>query len=638
MGPVIKILAVLMDRCLALTGNYGLAIILFTFISKIVLLPVSVWVQLNSIKIVRIQPEINALKARFYGDNDTFSEEQLKLYKREGYHPLLSVIPLIIQIILLIGLISVINLKISDPASDLRFLAFDLGLRPFNAGGIYFAWPIIAGLSAFLLSLAQNSSNVLQSEQSSFSKYSMTVFTVSISLFLGAFVAAGVALYWISSNLFSILQLYSLNFFINPKKHVDYEALEKSREKLRELDKYSGEKKEGIRGLLKRDPYSKKEKADYKRFFSVTNKHLVFYSETSGYYKYMGGYIEYILKNTNITVHYITSDPKDKIFELEKEYENLKAYYIGFNRLIVLMMKLDADVVCMTMTDLENFQYKRSYVRKDTEYIHIPHELSSRNLTTRTGSLDHYDTIFCAGKHQVDELRAQEAVYGLPEKKVVEAGYPLLDDMKRNYKPKERKEGEPINILIAPSWQPENIIDSCLTDLLDDLTGKGHRITVRPHPQHVRLQPDKMEELKARYSGNDDIEIQTDFSATSTVFEADFLITDWSGIAFEYAYTTFCPVIFIETPMKVMNPHYQDIDVPPMNIWGRDVVGKRIPVSDAGNISSVIKEMEETRDTYRERIENMLNEYVYNPGHSSEVGGDYIISAIKEKIRKRKEG
>ena len=52
-------LGYVMYFCYYLVHNYGLAIILFTLISKIVLLPVSVWVQKNSIKMVKMQPEIN---------------------------------------------------------------------------------------------------------------------------------------------------------------------------------------------------------------------------------------------------------------------------------------------------------------------------------------------------------------------------------------------------------------------------------------------------------------------------------------------------------------------------------------------------------------------------------------------------
>ena len=63
-------LGYVMYFCYYLVHNYGLAIILFTLISKIVLLPVSVWVQKNSIKMVKMQPEINRIKAKHFGDAD----------------------------------------------------------------------------------------------------------------------------------------------------------------------------------------------------------------------------------------------------------------------------------------------------------------------------------------------------------------------------------------------------------------------------------------------------------------------------------------------------------------------------------------------------------------------------------------
>ena len=53
----------------------------------------------------------------------------------------------------------------------------------------------------------------------------------------------------------------------------------------------------------------RREKEDYKRFFSVANKHLVFYSEKSGFYKYFQNVIEELLRCSNVTIHYVTSDP-----------------------------------------------------------------------------------------------------------------------------------------------------------------------------------------------------------------------------------------------------------------------------------------------------------------------------------------
>ncbi len=90
-----------MKWCWELLHNYGLAIILFTVLTKIIMLPLSVWVHKNSIKIVKIQPEVNFLKVRYFGDRERIAEEEAKLHKREKYNPLISIIPLAIQIILL---------------------------------------------------------------------------------------------------------------------------------------------------------------------------------------------------------------------------------------------------------------------------------------------------------------------------------------------------------------------------------------------------------------------------------------------------------------------------------------------------------------------------------------------------------
>lgn len=609
--------------------NYGVAIVLFTFLSKIILLPVSIWVQKNSIKMVKMQPEINMLKVNHYGDADAISEEQAKIFKREKYSPFSSIIPLVLQLILLMGVIEAIKAGIMDPSIDMNCFGINLSLIPSENGGLLILSPLIAGFSAWLLCVAQNASNVLQAEQSKWNKYGMMLFSVGLSVYLGWFVSVGVAVYWVASNLFAIAQLYILNYFINPKHYVDYEALEKSKEELNALQNL-GEKRK-----LFGDENAKRERADYKRFFSIVNKKLVFYSEGQGFYKYYKGIIEYLLNNTNITIHYVTSDPKDQIFALSKEQTKIKAYYIGEKKLITLMMKMDADIVVMTMPDLENFHIKRSYLRKDIEYIYIPHGMDSLNLTMRTGSMDHYDTVFCVGRHQKEEIEKTEKVYNLPTKRLVEWGYSLFDDMRTSYEKMDKVVNERKKILIAPSWQKDNIVDNCLDEILERLNGRAYDIIVRPHPQHVRHKAAYMELLKEKYAGTN-IEIQTDFSSNSTVFEADLMISDWSGIAYEYAYTTLKPVLFINTPMKIMNPEYEKIGVTPINIAIRGEIGAQLELDQLNQISDVVEKLLAEKDIYHEKISQFVDRYVYNQGRSAEVGATYIISRLQEIIERRK--
>ncbi len=618
-----------MDGCYALVHDYGIAIILFTVISKVIMLPAYLWTYFNSITMIRIQPDINFIKAEYYGQPDEIAEAQSALYKEKKYHPIVSTIPLLLQLVLLVGVVGAIRLGMADPTIDMRFGPLDLSLIP-SEKGLPLIWvPIVAGLSAWLQCEVQNRSNVLQAEQSKFSKIGTIIFTVGLSLFLGWFVPIATALYWVCSNLLTIVQLFITNAIVRPKQYVDYERLARSQEQL-EMMQSMKKKKESFFSANR-----KRERADYKRFFSVLNKHLVFYSESNGFYKYFKGYIEYILKHTNLKIHYITSDPNDAIFTLAKSQPQILPYYIGENKLITLMMKMDADMVVMTMPDLENFHIKRSYVRDDVEYVFAQHGIGNNNLVMRKGCVDHFDTIFCCGIQHKIEVEQTEEVYGLPHKKLIEVGYPLIDEIKAAFDASEHTENVRPKILIAPSYQDENIVDSCLETLLDGLKGRGYDIIVRPHPQEVRLKHDYISRIKQEYD-SDEIEVQTDFSSNNPIMEADLMITDWSGICWEYAFTTFRPTLFINTPMKVKNPDYQKIAYVPINITLRDQMGKNLNLGELDQVGDTVQYLLDHARDYRERLEELSGQYLYNRGHSAEVGAKYIIESIQIKMAARK--
>ena len=624
----------IMKLCYDIVGNYGAAIILFTLVSKIILLPISIWVQKNSIKMVKMQPEINHIKTKYFGDKDTIAEEESKIYKKYKYNPLASLVPLIAQIILLLGVVEIVKnptLYIGVENLDYNFLGFDLRWIASENGGMAIWIPIIAGLSALALCIGQNIMNVLQAEQSKWNKYGMLVLSVGLSVYLGTFVTAGVALYWTASNLMAILQQWLLNIAINPKKSVDYKALEQSRKELKELQDISKTHKRTKEQI-------KKEKADYKKFFSIANKKLVFYSESNGFYKYYKGIIEYILENTNLTIHYITSDYNDQIFDLAKTEKHIKPYYIEEKKLITLMMKMDADVVVMTMPDINNYHIKRSYIRKDIEYIFAPHGADSVNLTYRKGALHHYDSILLTGKYQRMECEAENKLYGLENRKLIDFGYTLFDDMAKEYKKAQKTKKQKSDfktIMIAPSWQKDNIIDLCLDKILKALQGKKYKVIVRPHPQQVRHMKDAFEKMKEKYQGTNII-IQTDFSANDSVFNADLLITDWSSIAFDYAFTTKKPVISIDTPMKIMNPDYKKIDIEPINIWCREKIGEVVRMKDIKDIDKVIARLLKSPTKYEKQITDLEKDSVYNIGKSAKIGGEYIIKCVQDKIKERK--
>jgi len=688
-------LGILMKWCWLLVKDYGLAILLFTLATKIVLLPVSVWIHKNSILMVKIQPSINFLKANHYGDMDTIADEQSKLFKKEKYHPMLSLIPLAIQVVLLMGVVQIIyhpleylfafdksaisaiaeylgvatedsslQLRIieaiktgaltegavisgvdgavlSDMVSQvsdfrLSFLGINLATVPADVWGIYIAVPVVAGLSSWLLCFTQNLSNVIQHEQGKLSKYGLMAVSVGISLYLGFFVPAGIALYWIASNLFSIAQMYILNAAINPKKYVDYAALEESRAALAEIEK--------LDESTKKDPDYRKnkarERADYKRFFGIVNKKLVIYAEKSGFYKYFEGLINELTRRSNITIHYITNDPNDIIFEKAKENPSIKPYYIGVKKLIPLMMRLEADMVVMTTPDLDKFYLKRSIMQKDIEYVYIPHDSMSVHMGFREGALDAFDTVFCSGPHVEREIRETEAEYGLKEKTLVRFGYPLVEKLiaAGEEEKKTHAVGGKKEILIAPSWNEDNLLDSCIDGLIEGLMREDYHITVRPHPEYVKRYGARMKAIVDRFEDKvgDMLTFELDFSGNKSIYSADLLITDWSGISVEYCFATKRPAIFVNTKMKVLNPNWQRIKSEPVEISLRNIVGVAIEKEEVERIGDIAADLFERGGEYEERIEELLSGFLFNIGSADKAGADYILESLTQKAKNRK--
>ena len=301
--------------------------------------------------------------------------------------------------------------------------------------------------------------------------------------------------------------------------------------------------------------------------------------------------------------------------------------------MITLFMKLDADLVCMTMPDLETYQYKRSYVRKDIEYVYIFHGMFSGLITLRKGALDHFDTLLTPTPGFEEEMRAWNRVNGLPDQKMVPCGYGVIDNMAAQYAAMEKTEHDPKTILVAPSWQEGNILE---------LLEKGYDVTVRPHPQYIRRFPQRLEAHRSECGGFDParFRFQTDFASNETVFSADLVVTDWSNIGYEYAMATLKPVLFINTPRKIVNEAWTEEDVrkyaPDDRIRG--MLGAALdPAELREKAPAVVEDMLTNREAYAEALDTVRRERLYHFGESGKVGAGYLISRIIENQKKAKE-
>ena len=145
-----------------------------------------------------------------------------------------------------------------------------------------------------------------------------------------------------------------------------------------------------------------------------------------------------------------------------------------------------------------------------------------------------------------------------------------------------------------------------------------------------------MKAIEARYAYRPDVEIEADFGKPSTMSRASVLVTDWSCIAYEYAFQTKRPVLFVDTPMKVINPEWERIGIVPTDITFRNRVGVSVAPADIpAKASAAVADMLARPDAFAASIDELLHEQFYNPGHAAEAAGRYIIQSLIARQQKK---
>jgi YidC/Oxa1 family membrane protein insertase len=249
-------------------------------------------------------------------------------------------------------------------------------------------------------------------------------------------------------------------------------------------------------------------------------------------------------------------------------------------------------------------------------------------------AFDHFNTIFCVGQYQIQEIRATEQLYNLKQKNLVEYGYGLLDKLlksrplhsQQNFLSKNNKK----KILIAPSWGKQNLLESTGIELIKILLDAGYHVTVRPHPMTVKKSSKLIKQIKEKFEKNPDFLLDTNTSSFEQLFSSYALITDWSGIGHEYAFVCERPVIYVDVPKKAWNKEYEKIGLEPFEISIRDKIGEIVSIQDIESIPERIEFLYGHVTEFKSKIEKIRNDAVFNIRKSGEVAANEIIKIVNE--------
>lgn len=363
--------------------------------------------------------------------------------------------------------------------------------------------------------------------------------------------------------------------------------------------------------------------SEYNAVFKLLKEkqQVVFYSESRHYYQYFEKLIEDLLAN-DIEIYYLTSDSKDSL--LMEAPANMNVIHVKW-LLGFLFSKLKADVMVMTMPDLGNYLFKRSAAVGT--YVYMFHAAVSTHQQYRKSAFFRYDAIFCTGAYQKNEIINAEALYGLRKKELIDYGYPLLDSIKSIPKNNSDKKS---TILIAPSWFDGCIFDTCIEELLVQLSKLDHEIILRSHPEYEKRKKKAFKKIKQFVKSYPRIQIDSLPNVLDRLPTTDILITDRSGIAFEFAFGIQKPVLFINTSLKINNPDYLEIDIEPIENSIRNEIGISLNSDDLNLLNEKLSELEKMKVDFPERITALFTQTFYNDPAAYKAGLEYILSKIRK--------
>lgn len=188
-------------------GNYGIAIILLTVATRILLYPINAK-QMAAMKgMQKIQPEIQKIQERFKDDREKLNQEMMELYRRHKVNPLAGCLPMFLQLPVFIGLYNVLLQAIEIRQAPFFGWIVDLS-QPDRLGQL--SIPFVSPPGIPVMTLLMGASMILQQRmtpstadpaQQRMMMLMPVVFTVMFVNF-----PAGLVLYWLSNNILSIAQ------------------------------------------------------------------------------------------------------------------------------------------------------------------------------------------------------------------------------------------------------------------------------------------------------------------------------------------------------------------------------------------------------------------------------------------------
>lgn len=366
-----------------------------------------------------------------------------------------------------------------------------------------------------------------------------------------------------------------------------------------------------------------------KRLFFIKNKienkfPIVIFSEGKMYWKIFKPILDEFEKREK-TVTFLTCNEDDYVFD--ENYKYINAEYIGTGYSAMSKMAfLKADICLMTTPQLDVLQLKRSKFCKN--YVHIFHSISSSN-DYRLFALDFYDTVLCDAEFQINDIRAIEKKRQLPAKDLKIVGSPYMDYLEKCLNKSDIQKNNNFTILIAPTWGQDGLLYKYGSKLIDKLVKDNYNIIIRPHPQSLIVEKNIIKKLENQYSSNKNITFDYDNNNLISMAKADIMISDFSGIMFEYAFLFNKPILYQNSKMNDEIYDYSELGIKPLRYSVLNDIGVELTENNIDSIDKIVEELRNNEKIFQQ-INNAKNLFWAEQGIGAKNVVNYLIQKQKD--------
>lgn len=360
-----------------------------------------------------------------------------------------------------------------------------------------------------------------------------------------------------------------------------------------------------------------------KKNLSKDNFPFVIYSEGKQYWSVFHGILDEFEKR-EIQVIYYTSAKDDPFFS--QNYKYINGEYIGEgNKAFFKLAFLRADVCLMTTPHLDVLQLKRS--KQVKHYAHVLHSPSDATRYKLFG-LDYFDSVFLNGDFQVEQIRELEQKRNLPSKELPVVGCSYLDDLQSRLSKLDVKKNN-FTILVAPTWGESSLLNKYGTKLIDELLKNESEIIIRPHPQSLKVEKKLINNLQEIYKNNE--KIKWDFAPDnlSTLAKSDIMISDFSGVIFDYAFLFNKPFIFVNEKINQEIYDIIDCEKPLFALNKIKDLGFELKEDNFSQLKEIIENITNDKD-FSKKANSLKNIIWQEQGKSAENIVNFLIQKQKE--------